>query len=254
MTVVSDAPATVKSAMRTLDILEFLSAQGRPMAAHELATALAIPISSLSYLLATLLERGYLARSGRLYAPGPALARLQPGAALPSLAERVAPIVRSLRKQLNETAGFFVGHADSVEALVSEIGMHALRYTIDVGQRAPLHAFSSGKALLATWSDAELDRYLAETKREAFTPNTIVGAAPLRAEIEEIRRTGIARTREEHTPGIMGVGRAAIVGGVALGAFSIAMPLARFSPDVEKKAIDLLVRATDLLSQGGEGI
>ena len=72
--------------------------------------------------------------------------------------------------------------------------------------------------------------------------------------IEEIRRTGIARTREEHTPGIMGVGRAAIVGGVALGAFSIAMPLARFSPDVEKKAIDLLVRATHLLSQGGEGV
>ena len=248
MNLASDAPATVKSAMRTLDILEFLSAQGRPMAAHELATALAIPISSLSYLLSTLQERGYLERSGRLYAPGPALARLQPGAALPSLAQRVAPIVRSIRTQLNETAGFFVARDDMIEAVVSEIGMHALRYTIDVGQRAPLHAFSAGKAILATWSDADLDAYLAESKRAAFTPNTIVTADALRAEIADIRRTGIARTREEHTPGIVGVGRAAIVDGATVGAFSIAMPLARFDADVEKKAIDLLVRATHLLS------
>jgi predicted ArsR family transcriptional regulator len=57
----------VKSAMRTLDIIEYVVARGSPAVAQEIASALAIPVSSLSYLLATLVERGYLAREGRNY-------------------------------------------------------------------------------------------------------------------------------------------------------------------------------------------
>ena len=56
-----------------------------------------IPVSSLSYLLTTLVERGYLAREGRRYAPGPGLERLQSRTASFTLAERVAPLVRALR-------------------------------------------------------------------------------------------------------------------------------------------------------------
>ena len=47
----------VKSATRTLDIIEYVVAHGRPLVAQEIATALGIPVSSLSYLLATLVER-----------------------------------------------------------------------------------------------------------------------------------------------------------------------------------------------------
>lgn len=64
--------------MRTLDILELLVSQGQPLAAHEIASALAIPVSSLSYLLTTLADRGYIARTGRQYGPGEGLIRLQP--------------------------------------------------------------------------------------------------------------------------------------------------------------------------------
>jgi IclR family acetate operon transcriptional repressor len=249
----SEAPATVKSAMRTLDILEFLVAQGRPLAAHELSTALAIPVSSLSYLLATLVERGYLERVGRRYAPGAALGRLQPAAAGRSLADRVAPLVRSVRTQLNETTGFFVPRGHAVEAVVSEIGNQALRYTLDVGQQAPMHAFAAGKALLATFAPAALDRYFAESERRAFTPNTIIAEGAMRAELDAIRATGIARTREEHTPGIIGIGRAATLGGAVVGAFSVALPLARFDADAERRIVALLTRATELLAEAEEG-
>ena len=61
-----DIPASqssqVKSATRTLDIIEYVAAHSRPLVAQEIAVALGIPVSSLSYLLATLVERGYLAR------------------------------------------------------------------------------------------------------------------------------------------------------------------------------------------------
>jgi len=68
-----NAPALsnpVKSAMRTLDVIEFVVAHRQGVVAREIAGALAIPVSSLSYLLATLTERGYLTRSGRRYLPG----------------------------------------------------------------------------------------------------------------------------------------------------------------------------------------
>ena len=173
---------TVKSAMRTLDIIEYVVARGQPVVAQEIAAALLIPVSSLSYLLGTLVERGYLARDGRRYLPGPGLERLQMRDPAFSLAERVAPLVRVLRAQLDETASFFVREEWSVKALVTETSEKALRYAVQVGTSAPLHALSAGKAILAALPEEEFERYLAETRREAFTVMTITSAAGLRAQ------------------------------------------------------------------------
>ncbi len=241
-------PPTVKSAIRTLDIIEYVVSRGQPLVAQDIAAALLIPVSSLSYLLNTLVERGYLARTGLRYAPGPGLERLQATAPVFTLADRVAPLVRALRIQLNETASFFVRREWTVEALATETSDHALRYAVPSGTGAPLHAFSSGKALLAAMSDQELRGYFATARREAFTAATIVGEAGLRAEIAGIRASGIARTREEHTPGIVGLGRAARIEGAVVGAFSVAIPLVRFDAAVERRARDLLRRTTKLLA------
>ncbi len=84
--------APVKSALRTLDIIEYVVARAGPCVAQEIASALAIPVSSLSYLLATLAERGYLAREGRHYLPGPGLARLSAGRAPSHYSAPLEPI------------------------------------------------------------------------------------------------------------------------------------------------------------------
>ena len=134
-----DIPASqssqVKSATRTLDIIEYVAAHSRPLVAQEIAVALGIPVSSLSYLLATLVERGYLAREGRRYSAGPGLERLQAKSGRPSLAERVAPLVRTIRVQLNETTSFWIRSGWDVEAIVTEAGEQALRYSVAAGQR-----------------------------------------------------------------------------------------------------------------------
>ena len=237
----------VKSAMRTLDIVEYVVARDAPVVAQEIAVALAIPVSSLSYLLNTLVDRGYLAREGRRYTPGPGLERLQTRAHGFSLEERAAPLVRALRVQLNETASFFVRHGWEVEALVTETSDHALRYAVQRGTRTPMHGFAAGKAILAALPDAEIETYLRGTERAAFTATTITAAEDLRREIATIRSTGIARTREEHTPGIQGVARAVIIEGETLGAFSVAIPTARFDAGVERRVAELLTKTCALL-------
>ena len=243
-------PATVKSAMRTLDIIEYVVSRGRPLVAQEIATALSIPVSSLSYLLGTLVERGYLAREGRRYTAGPGLERLQAHTPTFTLAEAVAPLVRTLRIQLNETASFFVRRGWEVETLVTETSEQALRYAVRTGTLAPLHVFSAGKALLAAMDDDELDLFFAQTQRQAFTATTIVAEDELRREIAEIRETGLAHTREEHTPGIHGLARVVRIDGDVVGAISVAIPVVRYDAIIERRAADLLLRTAELLGGG----
>jgi len=237
----------VKSATRTLDIIEYVVAHPRPLVAQEIATALGIPVSSLSYLLATLVERDYLVREGRRYSPGSGLEKLQMRAEAYSLADRAAPLVRTLRVQLNETTSFFVREGWEIEALVTESSEQALRYAVPTGARLPMHALASGKALLAALPDEELDRYFAEAKRIRFTPSTVTGEKPLRKQIAEIRQTGFAETDEEFSLGIVGIGRVVTIGGEPAGALSVAIPKVRCDDTVRRRVKDLLERTSGLL-------
>jgi len=241
------AIGSVKSAIRTLDIIEYIVAAGRPLVAQEISTALGIPVSSLSYLLSTLVERHYLQRQGRRYTPGPGLERLQAREAGFTLADRVAPLVRTVRVQLDETTSFFVREGWEVEAIVTETSEQALRYAIDTGRRLPMHALASGKALLATLADDELERFFVEMKLERFTPSTITGEAKLRKQIGEIRKRGFATTDEELSLGINGIGRAVTIGGEVVGALSVAIPKVRYDPALERRAADLLEKTAGLL-------
>ncbi|MCL6250323.1 helix-turn-helix domain-containing protein [Altererythrobacter sp. KTW20L] len=241
------ANSQVKSATRTLDIIEYVVAAGRPLVAQEIATALGIPVSSLSYLLSTLVERQYLVREGRRYSAGPGLAKLQTSSAGFTLADRVAPLVRTLRVQLDETTSFFVRDGWEIEAIVTESSEQALRYSVPQGRRLPMHALAAGKALLAALAPEEIDRYFAESERRRFSEATIIDEAPLRRQLNEARRTGFAMTDEEFSLGIVGIARLVTIGGIPVGSMSVAVPKVRFDDDLHARVADLLDRAADLL-------
>lgn len=237
----------VKSANRALDIIELVIARGQPLVAQDIATGLGIPLSSLSYLLSTLSARGYLVRDGRRYLPGPGLERLQLRERRFSLADRAAPLVRTLRTQLNETSSFFVRHGWQLEALVTETSEQALRYAVPTGAHNGLHGFAAGKAILAALPPTELDRYFQESERLPFTDHTVTDEPTLRAQLAEIRKTGVAVTTGEYDHGIIGIGRAAVVGDEVVGAFSVAFPATRDSDALRARIRDLLTRVVQLL-------
>lgn len=242
------APSTtVKSAMRTLDIIEFVVAHPQGAIAQDIAAALGIPVSSLSYLLATLAEREYLMREGRRYYPGPGLDRLRVPAAALSLEERVGPLVRAIRGELNETCSFMVRAGWQVEALITEASAQALRYAIDPGHRKPMHSLAAGKAILAALPASELERYFSECERARFTPATITGEAELRAELDRINASGVSEACEEDTPGTCGLACVARIEGEVVGAFAVAIPAARFTTELADRARVVLRRAAAAL-------
>ncbi|WP_298195045.1 IclR family transcriptional regulator [Novosphingobium sp.] len=244
----ASAAPPVKSALRTLDVIEFVVAHRQGAVAQEIAGALGIPVSSLSYLLTTLADRGYLVREGRRYLPGPGLERLRaPQEALP-LADRVAPLVRALKGELNETASFMVQRGWEVEAIVTEASDQALRYAVDPGTRRPLHALAAGKVILAALPEAERARYFAETTRAVFTPATRTNEADLTADIARITSEGMAVAREEATVGIVGTAVPARIDGQFVGAFSVAIPAVRFDAALEARVRQALLRAAAALA------
>ncbi|WP_428334835.1 IclR family transcriptional regulator [Novosphingobium sp.] len=223
----------VKSALRTLDLIEYVVAKPAGVGAQEIAAALAIPISSLSYLLATLVERGYLRREGRIYVAGAGLDRLQRPRGELSLIDLARPLVRALRQQTNETTSLFVAIGWEVEAVVTETSNHNLRYAIDVGRRTPMHCVSAGKALLAYLPQPTRERYFAEAQRERFTPFTVCDRSALENEFAATRDTGFAFTREEYTIGIYGIGVPVRAKGQVVAALSIGLPTSRLTPDMQ---------------------
>ncbi|MGE4431861.1 MAG: IclR family transcriptional regulator [Sphingobium sp.] len=245
----ASAPPTVKSAMRTLDIIEYVVAHPSGVIAQDIAGALTIPVSSLSYLLGTLVERDYLTREGRRYLPGPGLDRLRAAPQDRSLADRVEPLTRSLRTRLNETVSFFIQAGWEMEAIVTETAEQSLRYSIAVGTRTPMHCLAAGKAMLAALPEEEIDAYFASSTRDSFTPQTRFDEGVLRAEIAKIRITGIAHTNEEYTPGIHGIGKAVVVDGVPVGAFAVAIPVPRLTDDLEERTVALLTETVALFGE-----
>lgn len=67
-----------------------------------------------------------------------------------------------------------------------------------LGVRFPLYCTAMGKVLLAFFSPAELDDYLAKVELFPFTPNTIADKESLLKELEQVRQIGYSVNREEH--------------------------------------------------------
>lgn len=249
MTTGVQGQTAVKSATRTLDIIEYVCAKPGGAIAQAIASDLGIPVSSLSYLLATLVDREYLRRDGRRYLPGPGLRRLQRIDDAPTLVDRARPLIRALRLQLNETSSLFRRCAWECEAIVTETAEQTLQYSIPVGRRTPLHCTAGGKALLASLPAEELHRYFMENTLTRFTPDTICDREALLADLERVRERGFAKSTDEYVPGISAIAVAVHEDGVAIGAVSVAVPTSRFSANVEAAVVVSTRRTADLLEQ-----
>lgn len=230
-----ESSATVKSADRAFDILEFVGGAAAAPTFSQLLAGLGIPRSSLFHLLNNLQARGYLAQEGAngRYRLGPRIRQLAERDAGPSLAIRAQPLLSRLSDAMNETAGFYVRVGDMVETVGSAVSTQALTYTMKVGERAPLYALSGGKILLAQLAPDELEAYLARVVFEAITPATLRSAAALRDQVVTARAEGFAYSHEEFTPGITGIATTVAYEGRVFGALNLAVPTARFTPERE---------------------
>ena len=143
-------------------------------------------------------------------------------AARRTLITDLRPYLEELSREVDETVDLSVLENDQAVFIDQVEAPRRLRAVSAVGAAFPAHCCANGKALLARLPDDELRRLLPEAP-PAVTSNTITTRERLMAELDEVRRTGVAFDREEHTEGISAVG-AALTGIAAWGTVGISIP------------------------------
>ena len=255
----TDELRTVKSADRVLDLFELFGEWDREMSHSEIAAALNIPKSSLTQLLRNLVARRWLAYSSitKGYSLGAALAALARRASrTQDLVELSGPVLADLTSAVGESSALNTLKGDLTEVVATVLGPHRLVSHMRLGDVAPLYATSGGKVILAFQRDEMVDGYLARVTFEAATPATIRDARTLRRQIATIRRESLAYSREEWTPGIVGMARPIrMADGTAIGAVNVAMPRIRYDAAKDAVVAGALARVVSDLSRrlGGNG-
>lgn len=238
-----DAP--VKSAGRTLDVLEALAAAPRRCSLVELARALQIPKSSLHGILRTLMQRGWVEADTTGTRFGLGIRALQVGAAYletDDAAELLAGVLDRLAAQFGETV--HLGRLDGphVVYLAKRESVHPLRLYSAIGRQLPAHATALGKVLLAQRGDDAVDRLL-NWPLPALTSHTITDPEALHRELAATRDRGYAVDREENTEGIVCFAMAVPLQNPASHAISLSVPAARLDARSEGQIVAALREA-----------
>lgn len=236
---------------KCLDLLLLFLERGGRLGVTEVVKITGIPKSNVSRMLMALADKGFLRKeeSGKysltyIYHSFSALVSEQS-----TLVQRARPMMQRLADQFKETIHLNV--IDNYERVcVSAIEPpQQLKAVVPIGQRSPLYAGASSKALLAFSDEDVLARVLSK-EMAAFTKNTITDANELIAEIEKIRRIGYATSQGERIRGLTSFAIPVqsryrkLVGSLA-----VSVPMARYFRTMEKEIVVRLKEESANLSK-----
>lgn len=223
----------VKSSLRTLQILELLSAPVSELSVTEVARDLGIPKSSAHGLLQTMVARGWLKvdASGAKYSLG-----IRAVVVCSSYLEQDL-VVETSKEVLDELAAVtgeavHLGRLDGEDVvyLAKRESRHGLRLYSVVGRRLPAHATALGKVLLASLPDSDVKSRL-PARLMPLTDNTITSQRELLDELDAIRHRGYAVDNGESDEGVDCLAIALTAPAAALSAISCSFPKARMSTE-----------------------
>lgn len=237
----------VKSAARTVDLLELLAARhNRPARLRELSDALEAPRSSVYALLKTLVERGWVRMdpTGTLYSVG--IRALLAGTtyldADPYL-RIVQPLINDLSQSLDETIHYGRLDRTDIVYLATHESSQYLRPFSRVGRRLPAFSTSMGKSLLAERLDGDLSEHLPKVL-QPLTKRTIVDPDALREDLLKTAERGYAIDDEENFPGVVCFGFALHFSQPSTDAISASIPVDRLNPDRVREVVTAMQRTT----------
>jgi DNA-binding IclR family transcriptional regulator len=195
----------VTSVERALSILELLASRNHGLSTSEISRAAKVPKSSTSYLLRTLVGRGYVHRDVetgqhtlgiRVLSLG---GQAMQGMALRELAmPHLRHIVETTRLG-SHLAILDHGDAVYIERIESP---GFIKMDIWNGRRVAPQATAVGKALICQLSREEVQEIAGLHPLRQVSPRTIVTLPHLFEELAAIRRRGYAIDDEEHAVGV----------------------------------------------------
>jgi DNA-binding IclR family transcriptional regulator len=188
---------------------------------------------STAYRVLTMLERnGVVERVGTSYRLGDQLHRLGRSvypATLDRVRDLLIPHLAALYERTHETVHLAALHGTDVVYLAKLYGPRPVPCSSRIGGRVPAYCTGVGKAMLAY--DAESAAAALAGPLRPRTPRTIVDVDVLAAQLQQIRRQGIAEDDEEAQPGLRCVAVPVLApGGRPVAALSVSVAAGRVDP------------------------
>jgi IclR family acetate operon transcriptional repressor len=195
----------VQSVDRALSIIETLAEDDEGYRLSDLAIRTGLSTSTVHRLLATLENRRFVQfdRSqskwhvgARCFTVGATFARRR------NFAAQAIPYLRKLRDLTRETANLAVVDDEFIVVLTRMESREIMRSLTRLGGRVAMVASGVGKAVLATYSDADVSAIIHHHGMPRLTEKSIVRPGDLFKELEKIRRQGFAVDDEEACMGL----------------------------------------------------
>ncbi len=192
--------------LRVFSLLELIAAKDEFVTLQGLALESGVPKPSLHRMLRQLEDAGLLARQsdGRHYGTGARLRELAEDILLNAAQYGAAHgVLRHLAETTGESCNLTGLSGDEVIYLDRIETTAPLRFALEVGSRAPVHASASGKVLLAQMPAGQRRTLLTHSPLTPLTPSTMTDPDQLEAALDEIREQGWAIDDEEFLPGLV---------------------------------------------------
>jgi IclR family acetate operon transcriptional repressor len=195
----------VQSVDRALQIIETLAEDDEGYRLSDLAVRTGLSTSTAHRLLATLEKRRFVQFDrteskwhigAQSFSVGATFARRR------NFVAQAMPYLRKLRDLTRETANLAVVDDESIIVLTRMESREIMRSLTKVGGRVAMVASGVGKAVLATYSDEDVNAIIRRQGMPRLTEKSIVRPGELFREIEAIRRQGFAVDDEEARIGL----------------------------------------------------
>lgn len=242
----------VESADRVLRLLECFAPHERDVSLGEIAERVGLPKSSVHRLLVTLIAHNFVERDEgtRRYRLGIRLFELGSAAIHErGLHNAAHPVLEGLAASTGETCHLAVLSEGEAVYVYKVDGPASFTMSSRVGGRAPCHATSIGKVLIA-WASQDLQRQVMERPMPTYTQNTITTEEAYQTELAKVRELGYALDLEEFEEGLRCI--AAPVrdqSGQVVSALGIAGPRRRLEDQQLRRLATEVVKAAHLLSR-----
>ena len=229
------APQGTQAVIRAVRILKAVSRARKDVSLVELCSDVGLSKPTAHRILSALISEGLVVQdpASRSFRIGPEAISLGAHTVYRTdLRSLARPFLESLAAEAGETATLEVPVRDEMLILDEVEGRHIIGARTEVGARWPMHATSTGKAVLADLSPDDLESRLKKPK-EQLTPNTITDAGKLRKALEAVRKKGYAVAIGELQPDFSAVGAAvrdttaAVVASLSIGGPSERLPRKR---------------------------
>jgi len=222
----------IQSVERALSLLELLADAPDGVRLNDISNTLGLNVSTCHHLLGTLMDRNYVAQSGkdRAYFLGNKVLELSRSRMRQfNLADATRGELQELNKRTGETVHLAVLQGDQLVTIAVLDSYHAVRVvSAPSGKADAAHATATGKAILAWLPETEIDRIIDHVGMTQFTEQTITDPEKLFEELRLVRRNGFSMDREEYQPGVICIGAAIRDhAGAVIGAFSCSIPTMR---------------------------